>query len=384
MSRDEWRSAAEDMLRRIDQTAGVLHGAFPHWANGQTGEWTTTPDGDWTGGAWPGMLWLAHAMTGDEKYRALAREWCLRLAPRARRETAFKGFGFYCGAALGEILSGDTTGKAIAIEAADSLRHQFDPRLGLLPLGKDAEEAGEIGKAFSSIDSLQASPLLFWAASRTGEDSYRDCAIRHTTRVLDIHCRPDGSIIQSSELHSRTGEVVRHFTHKGVSQTSVSGRAQAWGMLYSAIAFARWPNVPRWLDQSMQAADWWLRRVPGDRVAYWDFDDPAIPDTERDTAATAIVCSALLKLGALAPDADRRALYRDAAERTAHALVTGYLTPTSTADRRPRGMLIGGCFNKRPDSRRHDAALQAELIFGSYFLFESLQVLSGVVEPAAI
>jgi unsaturated chondroitin disaccharide hydrolase len=47
-------------------------------------------------------------------------------------------------------------------------------------------------------------------------------------------------------------------------------------------------------------------------------------------------------------------------------------------------MLTGGCFNKRPDSRPHDAALQAELIFGSYFLFESLQVLGGVVEPAAI
>jgi unsaturated chondroitin disaccharide hydrolase len=384
MNQDEWRSAAEDMLCRIDQTAGALHDAFPHWANGQTGEWTTTPDGDWTGGAWPGMLWLAHAMTGDEKYRALARHWCLRLAPRAKRETAFKGFGFYCGAALGEILSGDTTGKAIALEAADSLRHQFDARLRLIPLGKDAEEAGEIGKAFSSIDSLQASPLLFWAASRTGDDSYRDCAIRHTTRVLDIHCRHDGSIIQSSELDSRTGEVVRHFTHKGVSQTSVWGRAQAWGMLYSAIAFARRPDMPRWLDQSMQAADWWLRRVPGDRVAYWDFVDPAIPDTERDTAATAIVCSALLKLGALAPDAARRARYRDAAERTVHALVAGYLTPTSTADRRPRGMLTGGCFNKRPDSRPHDAALQAELIFGSYFLFESLQVLGGVVEPAAI
>lgn len=384
MKRDQWRSAAEDMLHRVDQTAGVLHDAFPHWANGQTGEWTTTPDGDWTGGAWPGMLWLARAMTGDEKYRALARTWCLRLAPRASRETAFKGFGFYCGAALGEILLRDTTGKAIALEAADSLRRQFDLRLGLIPLGKDAEEAGEIGKAFSSIDSLQASPLLFWAASRTGEDSYRDCAIRHTTRVLDIHCRHDGSIIQSSELDSRSGEVLRHFTHKGISPTSVWGRAQAWGMLYSAIAFARWPHEPRWLDHSMRAADWWLGRVPGDLVAYWDFDDPAIPHTERDTAATAIVCSALLKLGALAPDGDRRARYRDAAERTVHALIKGYLTPTSTTDPRPRGMLIGGCFNKRPDSRPHDAALQAELIFGSYFLFESLQVLTGVVKATDI
>lgn len=380
----EWRRAAGEMLHRVDQTATILHDRFPHWANGRTGEWTTTPDGDWTGGAWPGMLWLAHTMTGDEKYRELARAWCLRLQPRATRETVFNGFGFYCAGALGAILSADATGKTVALEAADALRRQFDPKLGLIPLGKDAEEAGETGKAFSSIDSLQASPLLFWAAGETGEESYRDCAVRHTTRVLDIHCRPDGSIIQSSELDGRNGDVLRHFTHKGVSASSVWGRAQAWGMLYSAMAFVRSPGETRWLARSMAAADWWLARVPDDRVAFWDFDDPAIPDTERDTAATTIACAALLKLAEVAPDAASRSRYRDAAERTVRSLVDAYLTPTSAGDSRPRGMLVGGCFNKRPDSRPRDAALNAELIFGSYFLFESLQTLSGVVKATEI
>src|ERR1035437_10209632 len=185
----DWNRAAGDMISRMEQTAAALDHAFPHWANGQTGVWTTTPDGDWTGGAWPGMLWLAHRMTGNEKFHELARTWCLRLRPRAKLETAFKGFGFYCGAALGQILTGDETGKTVALEAAESLRNQFDPRLGLIPLGKDAEEHGEIGKAFSSIDSLQAAPLLFWAASQTGEDSYRERAGTHTTRGREKQSR---------------------------------------------------------------------------------------------------------------------------------------------------------------------------------------------------
>jgi hypothetical protein len=39
----------------------------------------------------------------------------------------------------------------------------------------------------------------------------------------------------------------------------------------------------------VRGADWWMSRVLADRVAFWDFDDPAIPRTERDSAATAIV-----------------------------------------------------------------------------------------------
>ena len=384
MAKAQWREAADDMLHRAEHTATSLEAGFPHWADSASGKWTTTADGDWTGGALPGMLWLGHRMTGDERLRALARDWCLRLRPRAKLETAFKGFGFYYGAALGEILADDSVAAKLALEAAESLRDQFDTCLGLIPLGKDAEEAGEVGKAFSSIDSLQAVPLLFWAARLTGEDSYAECASGHATRVLDVHCRSDGSIIQSSELDSGSGAVTRHFTHKGVSNTSVWARAQAWGMLYAAMAYASRPKETGWLAHAMAAADWWLSRVPETMVAFWDFDDPAIPNTECDTAATAIVCAALLKLAALAPQPHQRVRYHDAATRTAGALVSGYLTPTRADDKRPRGMLTGGCFNKRADSRLSDCATNAELVFGSYFLFESLQVLTGQVEAAAI
>ncbi len=217
------------------------------------------------------------------------------------------------------------------MEAAESLLGQFDPALGLIPLGKDAEEHGEVGRAFSSIDSLQATPLLFWAGKKTGDRAYADAARAHTTRVLDIHCRPDGSIIQSSELDAKSGATVRTFTHKGYSDTSVWGRAQGWGMLYSAMAFIQEPAQTRWLAQSMAAADWWLAHVPERMVAFWDFNDPAIPNTDTDTAATAMVCAAMLKLAEVAPQADARKRYRDAAERTAQALVSGYVTPTGPA-----------------------------------------------------
>jgi unsaturated chondroitin disaccharide hydrolase len=382
--KSRWATSAARMLHRIDHNLSVLTTpAFPHWANSQTGVWTTTPDGDWTGGAWPGMLWLAAKRTGERKYLDAARLWSSRLKPRARLQTAFKGFGFYYGVALGDILCGDNDAAALALEAADSLKNQYDARLGLIPLGRDAEESEDVGNSFSSIDSLQATPLLLWAAQKTGDASYADVAASHTSRVLDIHMRADGSIVQSSELDPKDGSIVRHFTHKGFSDSSVWGRAQAWGLVYAAIALTHRQDK-HWMDQLLKGADWWLANVPPSMVAFWDFNDPAIPNCETDTAATSIVCSALLKLGKLASSPELRARYRDAGERIAAALVASYLTPVGDNNERPEGMLVGACFNKRRDARSQDTATNAETIFGSYYLFESLNVLDGLVEATQI
>jgi unsaturated chondroitin disaccharide hydrolase len=378
-----WSNAIDRMLGRIDQTMDVVGDRFPHWADGKSGDWTTTADGDWTGGAWPGLLWLAFRRTGQRKYLAAARLWSSRLAPRAHLQTAFKGFGFYYGAALGEVLCGDEDASKLALVAAESLKGQFSERLGLVPLGGDAEESEDVGGSFSSIDSLQAIPLLFWAEGKSGDASYGACATSHTTRVLDIHMRPNGSIVQSSQLDPEDGSIVRHFTHKGYGDDSVWGRAQGWGLIYSAMALAQRPNEDRWLRQCMAAADWWLAHVPASMVAFWDFDDPAIPNTETDTAATAIAATALLKLGELAPTADLRAHYRDAGTRTVNALIEQYLTPVTSGDTRPAGMLVGACFNKRRDARSQDSATSAETIFGTYYLFEALNILDGTIPANA-
>src|SRR3970282_2682608 len=94
---------------------------------------------------------------------------------------------------------------------------------------------------------------------------------------------------------------VRHYTHKGVSDTSTWGRAQAWGALFSTQSWRADRGHAAWLAAAVRGADWCLAHVPADRVAYWDFDDPEIPNTERDTAATAIATAALLKLSRVGP-----------------------------------------------------------------------------------
>jgi unsaturated chondroitin disaccharide hydrolase len=379
-----WNAAIERVLARVQDTTRRVREGFPHWADADTGEWVTTPDGDWTGGYWLGVLWLAHHATGDARYLRWAEPLMERLRSRIEGETVFKAFPFYYGASLGSILARHATARELALDCARSLAKLYDPTLRLIPLGRQAEEGSHVGAAETSIDSLQAAPFLFWAASESGDRMLHEAGSSHAARVIALHLREDGSFIQSSSLDPRSGELIKHYTHKGVSDTSTWGRAQAWGVLFSAMSYIRGPGEASWLAAAIRGADWWIEHVPADRVAFWDFDDPAIPNTERDTAATAIAASALLKLGATTPTESLRARYRECAEATVEALVTRYLTPTSPDDRRIPGILTESCFNKRRDARPQDAASRCEFIVADYYLLESLLVLAGKLDPTLV
>lgn len=370
MSGALWNDVISRMRARVDRTAGTVTEGFPHFADPDTGEWTCSPSGDWTGGFWTGMLWLSAASTGDDRYRQWAETWTERLRARIDSDTVFRGFLFYYGAALGGILLGHAGAREIALRGAKGLASTYNPRAEALPLGSEAEEASDVGKGEANVDTVQASALLLWAHRETGDAGLRESALRHATRHIEFCLREDGSVCQSASFDPATGKMLRRYTHKGITDQSTWGRAQAWGILGWTVT-TQWSGDARFLEPAERAADWWLAHAPGDRVAFWDFDDPAIPHTTRDTSATAIVTSSLLKLAALTRSEAKRREYRQAAEATARALVEGYLGPD--------GILSDGCYNKRIG-----LATRHELVWGSYFLFEALHVLTGALEPTQI
>ena len=383
MANDQWNAAIQRVLVRMEDTTKRVGARFPHWANTDSGEWVTTADGDWTGGYWVGMNWLAHRLTSDEKYAERASAACERLRPRIHADTVFRSFPLYYGAAVGAMLGDRPDPRAMALECAHAMVRAFDPALGLIALGKQAEEGAHIGTSETSIDSMQSAMLLYWAARTDGDAAMKKIAFQHADRILSLHLRADDSFIQSTSLDPESGSVVRHYTHKGFSDTSTWGRAQAWGILHAVMAFMHDSTQKQWLNAAVRGADWWMKRVPADKISYWDFDDPAIPNTERDATATAIATAALLKLSTVAP-AVRRAGYRAFAEDTANALITTCLTPTHASDPRTPGTLTTCCFNKRTDARPHDAAANCEFIVGDYYLLESLAMLVGKIDPHLI
>jgi unsaturated chondroitin disaccharide hydrolase len=383
MPHPDWKEAIDRIMTRLQDTAGRVGDRFPHWADTNTGAWTTTADGDWTGGYYVGMHWLSLKVSPDPMVEAGAHRLAERLRGRIAAETIFKSFPIYYGAVLGALLGDRPQLREMALVCARSLGRMYDPVLGLIPLGREAEEGSHIGASETSIDSMQAAPFLFWAASEAEDEAMRDVAFHHADRIGTLHLRADNSFIQSTSLNPETGGVVRHYTHKGYSEDSTWGRAQAWGMLFSTMSYLRDPSQSLWLEWAQRGADWWIANVPPSRVAFWDFDDPAIPVTEHDTAATAIATAALLRLARVVTNG-RGEAYREFAAATAAALVQHHLTPTHAGDGRVPGMLTDACFNKRPDARPHDASTNCEFIVGNYYLFESLLALAGIVDPTTL
>ncbi|GAX88573.1 glycoside hydrolase family 88 protein [Effusibacillus lacus] len=375
MEKELLREAYHRILEGIKITAASTKGKFPHYADGQTGEWTCSPSGDWTGGYWNGMLWLAAASTKDSQYLNWAREWTALLEQRIESKTVFRGFLFYYGAILGSILAGDQMAKDIAIRAAKSVASQYNSNAGLIPLGDEAEEASSVGPTETNIDGVISSPLLFWASKEIGETSLVDIGINHALKHIELCIREDGSVCQSATFDP-SGNLIRRYTHKGYSDNSTWGRAQAWAMMHFTLSYMWAPHEQKLLDAAIQVSDWWVRHLPDNGVAFWDFDDPGKPHTNRDTSATAIGASALLKLSCLVQDEKRGKVYQETAVKSITRLVSDYLTPTSEQDRRRPGMLLGGCFNKKLG-----VATESELIWGDYYLFESLGGLLGYFKP---
>src|SRR5947208_6772800 len=118
MSATDWDAALQRMLGRIVATGGQVTDGFPHYGDPATGRWTTSPAGDWTGGFWNGLCWLAAHATGKDPYREWALAWTERLRSRATSDTVFRGFLFYYGALLGAVLLGDSRAREMALEGA--------------------------------------------------------------------------------------------------------------------------------------------------------------------------------------------------------------------------------------------------------------------------
>lgn len=277
----------------------------------EKGELKVVKPTDWTSGFFPGSLWLLFAHTGDEAWKKEAMTWTARLESiQDFRGNHDVGFMLYCSYGTGLRLAQPPLYDVVLKRGALSLTTRYDHRVGLIKSWDTKKWQYPV-----IIDNMMNLELLTWAARATKNPRFNEIAINHADKTLANHFRPDHSSYHVVGYNPDTGAAEVKQTHQGNADDSAWARGQAWG-LYGYTMMFRETRKPAYLDQARKIAGFIMNhpRLPADKVPYWDFDAPGIPDVPRDASAAAVMASALIELSTLVP-ADQGQPYLDLARQ---------------------------------------------------------------------
>ncbi|MFG2769708.1 sugar ABC transporter permease [Streptomyces sp. NPDC048350] len=378
----DWaRGALDEVLGRVGVTLGEVGDRFPLFADPDTGRWTTSGRGSWTGGFWAGLLWLRARQTGEERDRAAASACTARLAPWVEADTATRGLILWYGTALADR---DPGASALRVRAARACVEAYEPRLGLVPWG--AALGGP--RLLARADGVPGMVPLLATESATA-------AASHLRSHLDLCVGGAGGLRPAWRREDETDEW-RPYAEPPPGWT----RGRAWLLLAVADALLAAAGRPRATHTGGDAesaetgteqagtdalecrsaprgapragAMGGLDRADERLLAALEFllprdDEPLVPVADEgvpggpvDTSAAAITAVALLKLARL-PDA-RPGRHAERAVAVLSRLTTTHMD---------RGRLLDGCYDVR-----RGTAVRHELVWGDFFLALGLAALA--------
>jgi unsaturated chondroitin disaccharide hydrolase len=343
----------EFTLRKVEFSSDNFQNEFPHIT--VDGHWRTTHDGCWTGGFWVGILWLEYYITNDSKFFQWADKWTRLLERRKNDRTFDLGFLFYPSFVLGYRVTKDDYFRKTALEAANTLVTLYNENSNFIY--NDAI-VNEKTVSRTIIDIMMNLPLLWWAYEETGDEKYSRIAHNHSERTIKEFINNDYSTIQAIDFDLKSGKILKKFSLQGYSDGSCWARGQAWA-IYGFVLAYKTSRDKRFLETAEKLAGFFIRNLPDDYVPYWDFHDPRIPHSIKDTSAAAISCSAFLTLSELS----EKEVYKDIALKILNSLSRNYLAENSNS------ILKDGCYHKKNKG----------LIWGDYYFVESL-VKAGIID----
>jgi unsaturated chondroitin disaccharide hydrolase len=384
--RELFSGVLKQMARKVAEDEPTLGVEFPQ-LTAPDGSWILLPaslsagytgaawsHGNWFCGFWVGLLLVSYRTTGDKKYLMWARERMRLVAQRAEDPNTHDiGFIFDSSAIPAFDITGDRWYGDIALAAAGKLRARLvNTRAGAY-LASWGPLDDPRGRSSSAIDTMANLSLLYWAANYSGDGSYRIAAEAHADMTARAFIRPDDSTYHAVEYDVTSGERKRGYTFQGAADESAWSRGQGWG-IYGYVNSAREAGKRKYLDLAERLAAYYIKRLDGRQVPPWDFDAKGADARIKDTAAAAVVASALLELARIHPDQTA------AAKWGAHgiAMLEALCRDEFARESSHRGLLKHSCYSKP-----HNEGVQSATMFGDFFFAEALcrVVLPGQFRP---
>ncbi|WP_312137860.1 glycoside hydrolase family 88 protein [Sphingobacterium sp.] len=336
---------------------------------------------DWTSGFYPGsLLYLYEASSDQEIFDEAKVKLQLLDTQKFNKRTHDLGFMMYCSFGNAYRLTKDVKYKEVLLESAKSLASRYSPKV------KSIQSWDRI-KSFVTddywdfpviIDNMMNLELLFFASKVTGDNKYKDIAIKHAETAMKNHVRPDYSAYHVVVYNPENGEVLDKQTYQGFAHNSAWSRGQGWG-IYGFTMVYRESKDKRFLKVAQGMADYFLNhdRLPEDKIPYWDFnagqegfpsswkyDASKYPVIPRDASAAAVVASALIELAQYVKK-DKSVEYLRAAETIIKALST----PTYTAS---LGENAGFILKHSVGNLTKDREVDAPLSYADYYYLEAI------------
>ena len=267
---------------------------------------------EWCAGFWPGVLWYDYEYTKDKQVLEEAENFThsLKFLSHIPAYDHDLGFLVFCSYGNGYRLTKNPAYKQVILDTADTLATLFNPIVGTI-LSWPREVEPRNWPHNTIMDNMINLEMLFWAAKNGGNPYLYDIAVSHADKTMKSQFRPDYTSYHVAVYDTITGNLIKGVTHQGYADSTMWARGQTWA-IYGYTVVYRETKDPKYLDFVQKVTDVYLDRLPEDKVPYWDFDDPSIPNAPRDASAGAVVASALLELSTYLPNGTGKR-YKDAA-----------------------------------------------------------------------
>jgi unsaturated chondroitin disaccharide hydrolase len=327
----------------------------------RNGKLVTSNSEWWCSGFYPGTLLYLVEATKDAvlKDEALKK---LKLLEKEQfnKSTHDLGFMMFCSFGNANRLEPKPEYKEILINSARSLASRFDEKVGCIRSWNSKPSDFLV-----IIDNMMNLELLFWATKETGDSSFYKIAVIHANTTLKNHFRPDYSSYHQVNYNAQTGMPQKKRTVQGAADASAWSRGQAWG-LYGYTVMYRETKDKKYLEMANHIADYTLNHpnLPADKIPYWDFNAPGIPNALRDASAGAVNASALIELAGYNERKTSKA-YLKAAEAMLNALCSdAYTVPYGKS----QGFLLEHSVGNLPGKSEVDAPLT----YADYYFVEAM------------
>lgn len=266
----------------------------------------------WTSGFYPGILWYAYDVTGNEKWEKEAIKRT-EVFEDFKNITEHHDIGFMMFPAYGNgvEIGNKKEYKDILLTSANSLATRFNPNVGTIKSWSNKMHP-RWKQHITIIDNMLNLELLFWSAKNGGNPEHYDIAVKHAETTMNNHFRKDHTSWHVLEYDSISGKVLNRHTKQGYADNSRWSRGQAWGV-YGYTMVYKETKDKKFLDFAKVLADTYLSLLPEDMIPCWDFDVANNPKEEKDASAAAVVASALIDLSTLAEDKVSQEKYYNAA-----------------------------------------------------------------------